>query len=217
MSDATNGEAQATTALVVLPGGAWKKMRRSMLRDTKNFSIVFLLATNFLTAYHYLYAAWGDPRDYVTVNSSYGPMAYVASDQLRPPSYGPLQSIFHPGERVSYVTDLCVAPGVAITGRAQLVRPAQSGVGEAVVDGRTTDVPPSIHRCGPRVASFEFPQDALTGTYQIRRSVQVDADTSYLRWIWPLRMDLDPLVVQVVTAAKAAPEPDLPTAPAKFP
>ena len=182
---------------------AWQKMRRGIISDTKTGMIIFLVGCNVITGYNYMYAAMADHRDYFAYNGSFGPVAYLPADKLAAPGYGPAQSVFHAGEKVSFVTNLCVNAGVSITGRAELVRTAQAGIPEAIIDRRVTDVPPSMHRCGPRIGSFEFPEDALPGTYEIRRTVDVDGETSTLRQWWPLRLALEPLDMQLVTTPPA--------------
>ncbi len=195
----------STEAPPVRKPTAWQAMRASMLRDTKIAAILALLGTNAITGYKYLAATLDDPRDYIAYNGSFGPLAYLPDNKLVSPTYGPAQSVFHAGDRVSFVTNLCVAPGVSITGRAELVRTAQSGLPETVVDRHIAEVPPSMHRCGPRVSSFEFQQDALPGTYEIRRTVAVDGETSPLRQWWPLVLKLEPLDLQIVTTLRTGP------------
>ena len=189
-----------------------RRARRGAYRDGLRFAVIVLLVTNSLSFYHFIRATLDDPRDYLAYNGSFGPLEFRADVQpvVADAGFGRPQSVFHAGDKVSWTTNLCVASGVAITGHAALVRVAQSGVAESVIDRRDTPIAADAHRCGPRIGTFRFPVDALPGTYEIRRSVSIDPPRAggwraAVRRIWPLDVPLEPLVTQLVTTVNTAP------------
>ena len=187
---------------------AAQRARRGAFRDSLRFAVVVLMVTNALSFYHFLRASLDDPRDFLVYNGSFGPTPFhdgMSDPAAAPVSFGPLQSVYHAGDRVAFTTNLCVAPNVGITGHSQLVRTPQRGLPESVVDGRTTAVPPTMHRCGPRLGTFRFPVDALPGTYEVRRWVDVDGDGSLVRRLWPIRINLEPIPLELVTTVNTAP------------
>ena len=188
--------------------------RRTAARDVLRTAVAVLSLTNLLTTAHLVKATIDDPRDFLVYNGSAGPLAYREGSQEQATgletALGPQQTVFHAGDHVSWTTNLCVAPGVGITGHAMLVRVAQSGVAEQVVDRRDTTLAGDAHRCGPRVGSFRFPVDALPGSYEIRRWVDIDPPksghlSSAVHKIWPLQVHMEPLVTQIVTTINTAP------------
>ncbi len=187
-----------------------QQIRRTAFRDLTKALLILLVATNLVTGYHYAKVALDDPRDYAQYNSSYGPFALKdgMTTGLEAHTYGPLQSVYHAGDAVAFSTSLCLAPTTTIIGHAQLVRVAQNGVGESVLDRRDTPVTPDVNRCGPRVGDFRIPNDALPGTYEIRRWVDIDGPTSWVRRFWPLQIQIEPLVIQVVTTVFTTPPAD---------
>ena len=193
-------------------------LRRGMWRDSLKSLVILLIATNVISAYHYAWSTLSDPHYYLAYNGSFGPMAYRDGMAAAIPdisAFGPPQTVFHAGDRVAFTTDMCRNKGVAITGHAELVRTAQNGVAQTVIDRRDTPVPATSHRCGPRLGNFRFDVDALPGSYEIRRWATVDDDGTWLRKWWPVRKDFETLVVQVVTTVYTAPlapsSPDEPT------
>ena len=190
-----------------------QRVRRTALRDLTKSLLILLVATNVVTGYHYAKVALDDPRDFVQYNNTYGPFSYHEGLALGVQSQPivPTQTVYHAGDRVAWTTNLCLSPTATVTGHAELVRLAQSGVPESVVDRRDTVVGPSVHRCGPRVGDFHIPSDALPGSYEIRRWVDIDGPVSWLRRLWPLHVNIEPMVIQVVTTvytAPPAPAPD---------
>ena len=196
-------------------------LRRIVWRDTLKASVFLLAATNALTLGHLVTATIHDPRDYLSFSGSYGPMAFHEGMQERltgiEQAMGATQTVFHAGDTVSWTTDLCLTPGTSITGHVVLARVAQNGVGEQVMDRRDTTIASDAHRCGPRLGSFRFPADALPGSYEIRRWIDIQPPVTgqaatfirqvaaFIRRVWPLHEHLPPLVVQVVTTVNTVP------------
>ncbi len=189
-----------------------QRMRRRATKDGYGFAIAFLIATNLISVYHYARLALADPRDYLAYNGTTGPFALPdgALPPQAPSPVGVSRSVFHAGETAYWTTNLCLEPGVSVTGHAQLVRNRQNDTPEEMIDHRDSPVSPEMHRCGPRLGSFRFPLDALPGAYQIRRSVTIDPPrdgglAAFVRRIWPLEIQLDVLTTQVVTTINTTP------------
>ena len=184
-----------------------RSIKQTAFRDFTRAMLFLLVTTNLVTGYHYAKVALDDPKDFATYNGSYGPFAYREGMPigLEAQTYGPTQTVFHAGDTVAYATLLCLSPTTTASGHAELVRVAQNGVGENIVDRHDVISSPSVHRCGPRVSAFHIPSDALPGSYEVRRWVDLDAGDSWVRRVWPLQMHFEPLVLQVVTTFYTAP------------
>ena len=190
-----------------------QRLRRGLYRDGLRSAVSVLAVTNALTFYHLLRATMDDPRDYLTYNGSFGPLEYRGDAQpvVTESAFGKPQSVFHAGDKVSWTTILCLAPGVSIVGHAALVRVAQSGTAETQIERRDTPIAAGTHRCGPRMGSFRYPSDGLPGAYEIRRSVSIDPPATggwwgqMIRRVWPLEIQMEPLVTQLVTTVNTSP------------
>lgn len=189
-----------------------RRMATVATRDSLRATLILMMITNLLSFYHFLHAKLADPRDSMSFNASYGPFGKTDLPvELLPPSYPPTKAVFRPGETITFVSSLCVNENVTITGHAELIRTAQDGAPEAlVVPRRDTLVPPSMHRCGPRVGTFEFPADTVPGIYEVRRWVDIEGQDPFLHWLWPLQVRIKPLVVRVVAAPVPVLDPSAP-------
>lgn len=148
------------------------------------------------------YFRFGDVRDWISYNGSSGTHhATIEEDGVH---LGAKDTIFEPGEIVAWTAKACLREGRHGHGHLRLYRPAQMGSPE--IPGDEKSAPLAADRCGERISWLKLPDDALPGTWVIRRWFTARDEGLMaglwpfwqLGW-WPLREDYPTIVVHVVS------------------
>lgn len=110
-----------------------------------------------------------DPRDDFTDQGITGPYEAImdgeTTDGRARFKAGSFVSQVQAGERVGWISSVCLREGTSMMAQAVLAYPA----GKQKWPGRQFLITPDLHRCGPAFGSIEVPEDGPAGRYEIRR------------------------------------------------
>lgn len=141
------------------------------LPELRRFGWLLMASITGLACYHAARLKFYDTRDYYAYQGTVGPYEYVEVDGVA--SLGRPVTTIQPGQRIAWKTDFCTGRNVSLAVDFELVRLAEAGTPEVVIDRRHSVVTPLAHRCGPAVNSWLILADSVPGVYEVRRTIVI--------------------------------------------
>lgn len=167
-----------------------------VLSDLKRFSWLFMFSLTALASFHITRMRFFEPRDYFAYQNTVGPFSYIEGKDGKAESGSPIVSI-PPGGTFTWIVSFCLNSGISVKGNFQFVRLKQNGLSEIVVVNRDAHLTPESRRCGPLVNKQLVPEDALPGTYELRRVITMREGG----W-FPFTQEFEPVRIVVIVTPK---------------
>ena len=143
--------------------GEWLK------KSTKRFFFALMGVLTATSLTNSVRLKYFEAELYFSYQGTTGPYEVIEVEGKKYP--GALISSILPGQGYGWLIEYCLDQGVSVAVRSRLVRLAQGGMPEQIVDTRVTRWTPEDHRCGPIFGGWKIPDGARPGLYEVRRTL----------------------------------------------